>query len=85
MVLTWNLVTYPAIRDRKDLRPLVEPIIGMLNLMQYWDMFAPNPYTSDFWHVMPALAVVCVKLCKKVWSGVRMIMRPSGVLPSSAP
>ncbi len=56
LVLIWNLVTYPAVRDRYDLRPWVEPAIGLLNLKQYWDMFAPHPYVNDFWHVMPALA-----------------------------
>ena len=56
IVLAWNLATYPAVRERNDLRPLVEPVIGLLNLTQYWDMFAPYPYASDFWHAMPALA-----------------------------
>ena len=56
LVLAWNLATYPAVRDWKDFRGLIEPAIGMLNLTQYWDMFAPYPYLSDFWHVMPALA-----------------------------
>lgn len=56
VVVAWNLVTYPTVRNWNDLRPQVEPVIGLLNLMQYWDMFAPYPFTSDFWHVMPALA-----------------------------
>ncbi len=55
-VLVWNVVTYPAVRDSVDLRPLVSPLISSLNLMQYWSMFAPYPYSIDRWHVMPALA-----------------------------
>ena len=56
IVLAWNLVTYPAFRDWKDFRPLVEPLICLLNLAQHWGMFAPYPYSSDAWHVMPALS-----------------------------
>ena len=56
VVLAWNVVSYPAVRDWVDLRPYVSPVISLLNLQQYWDMFAPHPYAFDFWHVMPALA-----------------------------
>lgn len=55
VVLAWNAVTYPPLHERRDLRPLVEPLAVALNLKQYWSMFAPYPYTNDFWHVMPAL------------------------------
>ena len=54
-VLAWNAVTYPSLREWNDLRPLVAPLIALLNLVQYWDMFAPRPYVSDAWHVMPGL------------------------------
>ena len=56
VVLAWNLVTYPKVRDWKDFRPLVTPLVSLFNLRQYWSMFAPYPYSSDNWHVMPALA-----------------------------
>ena len=56
VVLAWNVVTYPAVRHWVDLRPYVAPVISLLNLQQYWDMFAPHPYAFDYWHVMPALA-----------------------------
>ena len=55
-VLLWNVVSYPAVRDTADLRPLVSPLISALNLKQFWSMFAPYPYYMDMWHVMPALA-----------------------------
>ena len=55
VVLAWNTVTYPALHERRDLRPLVEPLAAAFNLKQYWSMFAPHPYANDFWHVMPAL------------------------------
>ena len=55
LVLAWNLATYPAIREWRDLRPLVEPLIFLFHLDQYWGMFAPHPYSFDFWHVAPAL------------------------------
>ena len=55
-VLAWNVVSYPAVHDAVDLRPLVKPLISAFNLTQYWSMFAPYPYTHDYWHVMPALA-----------------------------
>ena len=56
VVLAWNAATYPALRDRVDLRPLVEPLVASLNLVQYWDMFAPAPPSLDVWHALPALA-----------------------------
>lgn len=55
VVLAWNAVTYPPLHERYDLRPAVEPLAAALNLKQLWTMFAPYPYTNDFWHVMPAL------------------------------
>ena len=55
-VLAWNAASYPAVRDWKDLRPLVIPLVSLFNLKQYWDMFAPYPLSSDAWHVMPGLA-----------------------------
>ena len=55
-VLAWNLATYPSVRDWRDFRPFVAPAVGLLNLTQYWDMFGPHPYASDYWHIMPALA-----------------------------
>ena len=55
VVLAWNAVTYPPLHERRDLRPLVEPLAAAFNLKQRWSMFAPYPYTNDFWHVMPAL------------------------------
>ena len=56
VVLAWNAATYPALRDRVDLRPLVEPLAASLNLVQYWRMFAPAPPSQDVWHALPALA-----------------------------
>ena len=56
VVLAWNVVSYPAVRDWKDYRPLVDPLVSTFNLKQFWDMFAPYPYALDAWHVMPALA-----------------------------
>ena len=56
VVLAWNAATYPALRDRVDLRPLVEPLAASLNLLQYWNMFAPEPPAEDVWHALPALA-----------------------------
>lgn len=56
IVLAWNAATYPALRDRLDLRPWIEPLAGTLNLLQYWDMFAPVPYLQDGWHAMPGLS-----------------------------
>ena len=55
-VLAWNVVTYPALTKCTDLRDHVRPFVGTFNLLQYWDMFAPNPYVQDNWHVMPALS-----------------------------
>ncbi len=54
-VLAWNVVTYPGVREWRDFRPLVAPLVGLFNLMQNWSMFAPYPYMHDNWHVMPAL------------------------------
>ena len=54
-VLAWNVVSYPAIRDWRDYRPFVLPLVSTLNLLQYWNMFAPYPYRFDNWHVMPGL------------------------------
>ena len=54
-VLAWNVVSYPAVHDAVDLRPLIRPLISAFNLTQYWSMFAPYPYTNDTWHAMPAL------------------------------
>ena len=56
VVLAWNVVSYPKVHEWVDLRPLVRPLVSVLNLTQYWSMFAPYPYDSDTWHVMPALA-----------------------------
>lgn len=56
VVLAWNTVSYPALRNWMDFRPVVEPWIAAFNLKQYWSMFAPFPYSRDFWHVFPALA-----------------------------
>ena len=56
VVLAWNAATYPALRDRVDLRPLVEPLAASLNLVQYWNMFAPAPPAADGWHALPALS-----------------------------
>ena len=56
VVLAWNLTSYPAVRQWRDYRPLVEPLVSMFNLKQYWSMFAPHPYALDTWHVMPAMA-----------------------------
>ena len=54
-VLAWNVVSYPAVQDRKDLRPFVKPLVSLFAIKQYWGMFAPYPYASDYWHVMPGL------------------------------
>ena len=55
-VVAWNVATYPAVRNWRDFRPIVAPVVGLLNLTQCWDMFAPYPYSSDYWHIMPGLA-----------------------------
>ena len=55
VVLAWNVVSYPKVHEWVDLRPLVRPLVSMLNLPQYWSMFAPYPTNADMWHVMPAL------------------------------
>ena len=55
-VLAWNVVSYPAVHDRVDLKPLITPLISVFNLTQYWSMFAPYPHSRDKWHAMPALA-----------------------------
>lgn len=55
LVLAWNAATYPPLREWKDFRPWIQPLVYSANLAQYWSMFAPYPYLNDFWHVMPAL------------------------------
>ena len=55
-VLAWNVVAFPGVRDWKDFRPFVEPLVALFNLTQFWSMFAPYPYSYDSWHAMPALA-----------------------------
>ena len=54
-VLAWNVVSYPKLREWSDWRPLVAPLVSVLNLKQHWGMFAPYPNSHDYWHVMPAL------------------------------
>ena len=54
-VLAWNAVAYPPLREIEDLRPWVVPLVSLLNLKQYWNMFAPRPHTRDAYHVFPAL------------------------------
>ena len=54
-VLAWNVVSYPAVREWRDYRPVVAPPLATFNLLQFWSMFAPYPYASDAWHVMPGL------------------------------
>ena len=50
-VIAWNVVSYPAIVRIKNVRSLVNPIVGTLNLKQKWSMFAPAPYYNDWWLV----------------------------------
>ena len=55
VVLAWNAVTHPATLAKLDLRPLVQPLAAALNVQQYWNMFAPQPYDQDVWWAIPAL------------------------------
>ena len=54
-VLAWNVVSYPLVREHRDLTALVEPAVTLLGLKQYWSMFAPYPYDGDEFHVFAAL------------------------------
>lgn len=55
VVLAWNVVSFPAVHERADLRALVRPLAATLHLEQYWNMFAPHPYTYDVWHAIPGM------------------------------
>ncbi len=56
LVLAWNAATYPPLREWRDFRPWLAPLVYSLNLAQYWSMFAPYPYLNDYWHILPALS-----------------------------
>ena len=56
VVLAWNVVSYTPLRDLKDFRPWVDPMVSAYNLKQHWGMFAPHPPSRDFWHVMSGLS-----------------------------
>ena len=46
--VAWNAASYPTIRDWADVRSWIMPVMGTLNIAQYWDMFAPQPYSLRF-------------------------------------
>jgi hypothetical protein len=51
LVLTWNLDTLP--RSPVSVPRKLQPVVYALRLDQRWNLFAPRPYTSDGWWVIP--------------------------------
>ena len=52
LAIAWNIATYPAMRDWRDWRPYIEPAVTALGVIQFWEMFAPYPYSFDRWHMV---------------------------------